>query len=376
MVIQRYIAKEVVQTLLAVMMVLLLIFMGRYFSLYLADASAGEISGGIVIKVLLLRTVTSLSVMLPFGLFVAVLLAFGRLYKDSEMTALAACGVGHGRIMSTVGFIALLCAAVVAALSFWWTPWAHEKALQVREQAQAGTVFESVSAGQFNRIGDERQVFYVEGLSEDHKQLQNVFVQAISENGQLDIFSARSGYQMIDPQSGARYLVLVDGFRYQGLPGSVDFKIHQYKKNAVRLEEVSATPLRRKHWSIPTENLWDSTRLSDKAELQWRFAMPLATVLLALLAVMLSRTSPRQGRFAKLFVAILIFVTYYNTLGVSMSWVQRAVIPPALGLWWVHGALIILIGVLAIRHWGRRWVWQRLLVLLGKDAQSGPMVAQ
>jgi len=375
-VIQRYLAKEVLQTLFAVMTVLLLIFMARYFSLYLADASVGEISGEIVFEMLLLRTITSLSVMLPFGLFVAVLLAFGRLYKDSEMTALAACGVGHGRVMSTVGFIGLLCAAVVAALSFWWTPWAHEKALQVREQAQAGTAFESVSAGQFNKIGGARQVFYVEGLSDDHKQLQNVFVQTISDNGQLDIFSARSGYQTIDPQSGIRYLVLVDGYRYQGLPGSVDFKIHQYEKNAVRLEEMSATPLRRKHWSIPTHDLWDSTRLSDMAELQWRFAMPLATVLLALLAVMLSRTSPRQGRFAKLFVAILIFVTYYNTLGVSMSWVQRGVIAPALGLWWVHGVLAVLIGILAIRHWGRRWVWQRFLIMLGKNNQQGPTAAQ
>lgn len=89
--------------------------------------------------------------------------------------------------------------------------------------------------------------------------------------------------------------------------------------------------------------------------------MPLATVLLAVLAVLLSRTSPRQGRFAKLFIAILIFVTYYNTLGVAMSWVQRGVVPAVVGLWWVHLVLMILIAVLAIRHWGSRWVWSHLL---------------
>ncbi|MBN4053022.1 thiosulfohydrolase SoxB [Gammaproteobacteria bacterium AH-315-K14] len=212
------------------------------------------------------------------------------------------------------------------------------------------------------------------------KHIENVrkpYIEDLEEElGIADELLYRSGYQTIDPQSGIRYLVLVDGYRYQGLPGSVDFKIHQYEKNAVRLEEMSATPLRRKHWSIPTHDLWDSTRLSDMAELQWRFAMPLATVLLALLAVMLSRTSPRQGRFAKLFVAILIFVTYYNTLGVSMSWVQRGVIAPALGLWWVHGVLAVLIGILAIRHWGRRWVWQRFLIMLGKNNQQGPTAAQ
>ena len=349
------------QTLVAVLLVLLLIFMGRYFALYLADASVGEISGEIVIDMLLLRTVTSLSVMLPFGLFMSVLLAFGRLYKDSEMTAMAACGVGPARVLSTVILIALLCSVVVAGLSLWGTPWAHEKALQVREQAQSGTAFESVAEGQFNKIGHGGEVFYVEDLSNNRRRLNNVFIQANTKDGKLDVFSARSGYQYVDKQSGVRYLVLVDGYRYQGLPSSVDFRIHRYEKNAVRLDEQVAAPLRRTRWSIPTRDLWDSTRLSDQAELHWRYAMPLATVLLAVLAVLLSRTSPRQGRFAKLFVAILIFVTYYNSLGVAMSWVQRGVVPPVIGLWWVHAVLLVLVAILAVRYWGARWLWARLM---------------
>lgn len=367
MVIYRYLIKEVLQTLLAVLVVLLLIFMGRYFAAYLADASVGKISGDIVLEMLLLRTVTSLSVMLPFGLFVAVLLAFGRLYKDSEMTALAACGVSPVRVLAAVISVAMIASILVAGLSFWGTPWAHEKALQVREQAQTGTAFESVAEGQFNKVGQDGQVFYVESLSADHTRLRNVFVQTTTDEGQLDIFSARSGYQSIDPVTGAHYLVLVDGFRYQGLPGDVDFKIHQYEKNAVRLDVQEAAPLRRTHWAISTNTLWGSSRPADQAELQWRFAMPLATVLLAVLAVLLSRTSPRQGRFAKLFVAILIFVTYYNTLGVAMSWVERGIVPPSVGIWWVHLALMLLVAVLAVRHWGARWVWHRLF----GDANKG-----
>ncbi len=361
MIIDRYLAREVLQTFLSVLIVLLLIFMGRYFALYLADASAGEISGDIVAEMLFLRTITSLSVMLPFSLFVAVLLAFGRLYKDSEMTAMAACGIGPARVLTTVTLIALVCSVLVTGLSFWGTPWAHEKALQVREQAQSGTAFEAVAAGQFNKIGSGDQVFYVESLSDDKTQLRNVFIQVRRADGQMDIFSARSGYQQVDPITGVRYLVLVDGYRYQGLPGSVNFKIHQYEKSAVRLEELEAAPLRRTHWAIPSSDLWSSARLADQAELQWRFAMPLATVLLAVLAVLLSRTSPRQGRFAKLFIAILVFVTYYNSLGVAMSWVQRGVVPPVVGLWWVHVLMLMLVIVLAVRYWGARWLWSRLL---------------
>lgn len=360
MVIDRYLAKEVLQTLLAVLVVLLLIFMGRYFALYLADASAGKISAGIVVDMLLLQTLGSLSVILPFGLYVAVLLAFGRLYKDSEMTAMAACGVGIGRVLRTVVVLAVLCSAGVAVLAFWGTPWAHEKSLQVKEQTSAVTPFAAVAAGQFSEIGSERRVFYVEELSADRTELRNVFVQDRKE-GELSLYSARSGYRYRDPETGDNYLVLVDGFRYEGLPGRMDFTLNEFHKYAVRLEEQAVVPLRRKRWSVPSEQLWNSTKPADVAELQWRLSLPLATVLLAVLGVLLSRTSPRQGRFAKLFVAILVFVTYYNILGVAQGWVESGAIPPAIGLWWVHALLLTLVAILALRQFGGRWLWHRLM---------------
>lgn len=360
MVIDRYLAKEVSQTLLAVLVVLLLIFMGRYFALYLADASAGKISGAIVVDMLLLQTLGSMSVILPFGLYVAVLLAFGRLYKDSEMTALAACGVGIGRVLRTIVILALLCSGVVAVLAFWGTPWAHEKSLQVQEQTSAVSPFASVAAGQFSEIGSKQRVFYVEELSADRTELRNVFVQD-RKGDELSLYSAHSGYRYTDPETGDSYLVLVDGFRYEGLPGRVDFTLNEFHKYAVRLEEQAVVPLRRKRMSVPSDRLWQSTKPADVAELQWRISLPLATVLLAVLGVLLSRTSPRQGRFAKLFVAILVFVTYYNILGVAQGWIEAGTIPPAMGLWWVHALLTLLVAFLALRQFGgNRW-WRRLL---------------
>lgn len=358
MIIGRYLTREVIQALLAVMLVVVLIFMGRYFAIYLAEAASGDITGAIILDVLLLRTLTFLNVMLPFALFIAVMLAFGRLYKDSEMAALAACGIGPARVIGSVNMVALACSVGVAVLSLWAGPWAYEQTLQLKEQAQAGTVFTSVAAGQFNEVGEDELVFYVEELSEDRFRLRNVFIQTTT-NGRLDIYTAKSGYQYIDPHSGESYLVLVDGYRYQGLPGEADYTIHAYAKNAVHLKEKVIEPLRRKRSAIPSTELWNSDSLADLAELHWRFAMPIATLLLPILGVMLSRTSPRQGRFAKLFMAIFIFVIYYNSLGVGMSWIERGKVPAMLGLWWVHGLMLMVIGLLAIRHWGGHWLWYR-----------------
>jgi len=338
----------------AVVVVLLLVFSTRHFVFFLADAASGKISSEIIFNMLALHTVTSLNVILPFGLYIAVLLAFGRLYKDSEMTALAACGVGPVRVVRTVFLVAMACSVVVIIFSFWATPWAHEKVFQVREQAQATTPFATVSAGQFSGINHGRQVFYVEKLTEDRSRLEDVFVQSQANNGRLDVFSARSGHQYVDPKTRARYLVLVDGYHYQGKLGSADFTIQQFKKNAMRLEQQDVVPLHRTRWATPTQDLWNSNNLLDQAEFQGRFSMPLATILLAILAVLLSRTSPRQGRFAKLFVAILVFVTYYNTLGVAQSWVVRGEVPIQVGIWWVHICLLVVMATIAIRYWGWR----------------------
>ena len=354
MIINRYFSKEILQSLLAVVVILLLIFLTRYLVLYLSDAAAGKISSKIVFEMLAFRTVTSFSVILPFGLYIAVLLAFGRLYKDSEMTALAACGVGPSQVFRSVLIIAVCCSAVVAVFSFWATPWAHEQVYQVRDRAQAATPFASVAAGQFSDIGKGGQVFYVENLSEDRSRLKDVFIQSQQKNGQLDIFSARSGHQYIDPETNARYLVLVDGYRYIGLPGRADFKIQQFKKNAMRLVERDIIPAHRTRWAAPTTDLISSDKIVDRAEFQGRFAMPLATILLAVLGVLLSRTSPRQGRFAKLFIAVLVFITYYNTLGVSQSWVVRGEIPVEIGSWWVHLCLLFIMAIIAMKYWGWR----------------------
>lgn len=355
MILDRYIAKEILQTLTGVMVVLLMVFMGRFFALYLAEASAGEISGDIVMDMLLLKTITSLSLLLPFGLYVAILLAFGRLYKDSEMTALAAGGVGLRRVMRTVFMLAIPWAMAVAFLSLWTAPWAHETSLKIKEEARAGSPFAVVAPGQFANVAEGQQVFYVEALSDDRKRLRKVFVQD-RQGERLTLYSAASGYQYRDKATGDQFLVLVNGYRYEGRPGEKDFTIVQFEKNAVRLEEQAVVTLRRKRWALPSGDLWQSTDSREKAELQWRLSLPVVTLVLAGLGVLLSRTSPRQGRFAKLFVAILVFVIYYNLLGLAQAWLEKGMIPVALGLWWVHAAMIFLGAIFVLKQQGSPWL--------------------
>lgn len=346
MIIDRYLISEIVQTLVAVLFVLLLIFMGRYFAIFLAEAAAGEITGGVVLDLLLLRTLSALNLMLPFALYIAILLAFGRLYKDNEMTALAASGVTMPRILLTISSLGLICSLVVAAFSLWISPWAEQQRRNIVVESEKTSFMQNVLPGQFNELSKKIDaIIYVEEVSDDTKQLKNVFAEVKSE-GKMDVFSASNGYQYRDEKTGDTYLVLNNGFRYQGIPGRQDFIVQEYEKNAIRIVEPSITRKSRRNRSATTTELLEAGGPSELAEVQWRVSMPITALLLAILGVLISRTSPRQGRFAKLFIAILIYIIYSNAISIGRTWVHQEKVPVELGVWWVHLLMFIFIAVL------------------------------
>jgi lipopolysaccharide export system permease protein len=350
--------------MMAVLTVLLLIFMGQFFGRYLAWAAEGFISSSIVFDMLMLRTLGALNVMLPFALYLSVLIAFGRLYKDSEMTALSASGVSLGNILRPVFFLSFFFMLIVGAFSFYITPWANDHVLQLREQTESAAKLEGIVAGQFAQIKSENApVFYAEDISEETQSMNNVFVQ-IREGDELVIYSARQGMLIKDPDTGVEYFLLSDGYRYQMTPGKNKINIQNYKKSAFRMEDRDVVFKQRTQREKPTSSLFQNLMPLDIAEIQWRTALPLSVLLLPMLAVLLSKTSPRQGRFAKLLVAIVIFIIYNNALSVSKSWIETSQIPAMLGMWWVHLGLLLYIIFLYSRHsgWLQRKKYQRLMV--------------
>ena len=354
-IIDRYLISEILQTMLAVLLVLLLIFMGRYFALFLSYAVDGDITASVVIDLLILRTASAFNMIVPFALYVSVLISFGRLYKDNEMTALAASGVSISRVNYTIMALGLFFALVVAVIALWVSPWTEDKQKLMEIEAGKASIVESLSPGQFNQFSKRKDaVFYVGAIAEDRKSFQNVFLQ-LELDKKMDVYSAEHGYIHRDEETGDRYLILVNGYRYLGNPGEQDFLIQEYEKNAVRLALPKIGKLTRAKSAVPTSQLLENGQAKDMAELQWRISMPISALLLAMLGLVISRTSPRQGRFAKLFVAILVYVIYNNLISVGRSWVEQSKIPVEIGVWWVHLLLVVIIMLLLQQQITGRW---------------------
>ncbi|NNC55297.1 MAG: LPS export ABC transporter permease LptF [Pseudomonadales bacterium] len=345
----RYLLREILYTLLAVTGVLLFILLSNQFARVLGEAAAGRLPRDAVLQLMGLTSLQYLTILVPVSLFLAAMLAFGRLYKDSEMSAIMACGVGPARLYRPLMAVAILAIAALSWLSLDLAPWSAETAHILRKNAQRDAELGSLEAGRFRSAAGGSTVFYAESVTDDG-MMANVFIQRQSGD-EVQVAVAERG-QLVKDRSQP-YFVLRNGRRYEGVPGSSAFRIIEFREHGIPIELAPPDLVSDDAELLPTMALLGSSRLADQAELQWRLSVPISALMLALLALPLSRTSPRQGRYGKLAVAVLVYIVYANLLGAARVWLERGLLPPALGLWWVHG--LVLAAVLLMLLQNNRW---------------------
>jgi lipopolysaccharide export system permease protein len=361
-VLDRYLIKELSLALTAATSVLVLVIFGNLFVRLLAQATEGQIPAGTILPLLVLGGIKSLILLLPVSLLLAVMLTMGRLYQDNEMSALRACGIGYNRLYRPVMIVTLPIAVVLMVLVLFVSPWTVRLADQVEATMESKAQLTGITPGRFIETGDEDLVFFVEDVDGDRGMIENIFIHTL-EQGRTTIETAARAIQRIDPRTGERIVFLQDGRRYEGRPGRGDFRVVSFETHMVRIPVQQPPPaVGSDHDALPTSVLWRSTQPAAIAELQWRLSVPVSTILLALLAVPLSYTTPRQGRFGKLAIGIVIYIVYANLGLVAVSWVEHGMVPSWLGIWWVHLALLALTGVLFMRQYGLRWTMRRLLL--------------
>ncbi len=357
----RYTVREILAHLGGVMLLVVTVFMVRHFADLLGDAAAGDLPSGVILRLLGLRTVMALPSMLPAGLYIATLLALGRLADDNELIGLEACGVSPLRLYASVMAFAACTAIAAGVLSFWARPWAAVAFHAVRDAAVEHAGIDQLRPGQFYQLSaDGEQALFAEGRSAgDPRYLENVFVEQRDANG-ISVLSAPRATEVIDTQHGYRFLSLLDGYKYEFGADATHVEITQYESLVVRTPlEAGATATEQNH-GLSALELAQSANTEDAAELQWRIASPISALLLALLAIPLSRIGPRWGQYTRLFVAIGLYLTYGQLLGVVKKWVANGVWPTVPGTWAVHAlclaiALVLLaaqpLANLRVRRW-------------------------
>jgi len=358
----RYLVRQVMISMVAVSGILLLVFMSGRFIRYLDSAADGSISADVLFSIMAYRFPGFLELILPLGLFIGILLAYGRMYLESEMTVLFACGISQGQLLAKtlIGCVPVM--LIVGAMSLYVSPWGMQQVEKILNEQRKATEFEMLVPGRFQSFGRGNRVTYAEALSDDKRQLQGVFIAEYGKSGEgVTIMTARSGSQFVDENTGSRFLVLKEGGRFDGVAGELDYRVTGFEAYGLKVQG-GEEGTRESDKSVSTGQLLKSDSMEDRATLHWRLSLPLIVPIVTLLAVRLSRVNPRQGRFFHLLPAMLVYITYLGLLIVARDALADGKVPEWVGMLWVH-ALFLAFGLWL--HFGPAWLYRRRLLREG-----------
>ena len=355
MIFHRSLIREFSLIAIAVVGVLLTILLTRLLILLLGKAASGDVLPEAVVGLIAFGILNYMPVLLGIGVFVAVLLALTRSYRDSEMTVWFTSGLSIAAWIKPVLQFALPVALICALLSLAISPWSQAQSLEYQRLLESRDEISSVTPGVFRESRSSERVFFVDKLSERDDVVNNVFVQS-TENDRLGVMVAQRGF-IETAENGDRFVVLLNGRRYEGTPGTLDYRTVDFDRYALRIEPREAKRKQLTTKATSTMDLLTERRPEQVAELHWRLATPLAVLIMALFAIPISFVNPRSGRSWNLLIAVLSFILYNNLLSIFQAWTAQGKIPGWLGLWPVHGAMVAVLLVLFYRQLsGLRWL--------------------
>lgn len=359
MIFRRAVVEEIASSASAVFSVLFCIVFTQVLVHLLGDAASGDVDTKALFSIVALSTLTNVPLVLTLSVFIAVLIALSRAFRDSEMVVWFAAGQSLLAWIRPVLRFAVPVAGVIAALAIFVSPWAERMIADARQRFEHRDDVSKVTPGRFIESAASERVFFVENLDLDGAHVQSVF--ASQRNGEREIVIVAAQGNVETHADGARFLVLSHGRRYEGMAGVAEHRVLAFERYAIRLEPQAAAPLTNSNArTFTTAQLLADPSARNLGELLYRVSLPVAAVILALLAVPLAYVNMRVGRSANLIIATLLGLIYLNSILIMQSSVQHGRMGFATAVWLSHAVAIVLLVVLfahriSVRRWLPRW---------------------
>jgi lipopolysaccharide export system permease protein len=360
MIFRRAIARELASTAGAVFTVLFCILFSVGLVRILGEAANGEIDSSAVASLLALSALTQLPVVLTLTVFGSVLMATSRAFRDSEMVVWFAAGRSLLAWLPPVVRFAGPIVLLIALLTFLVAPWANRQIAESRSRFEQRDDLSKVTPGRFAESSSANRVFFVESVDLNGARVRNVFVDH-RPPGHESVVAAAEGEIGVGAD-GMRLLTLLRGRRYEGLPGTPGFRVVEFGRYSIPLDQpVQTTMSPSTARALTTSELLRDPTALHRGELLWRLGLPIMAMMLSLLAVPLAFVNPRVGRSANLIAAVLLFVLYLDGIQITQAWVQQGRIGFASGTWLTHLVALALAVFLFVRRvymqrWLPRWV--------------------
>ncbi|RPI39796.1 MAG: LPS export ABC transporter permease LptF, partial [Betaproteobacteria bacterium] len=340
----RALLREFAQSASGVFLVLVAITLTTQFIRYLGQAASGSLAVDAVLAMLGFSALSHFPVLLSLTLFISVLMPLTRSYRDSEMIVWFTSGISLLAWIRPVLIFALPLVVTIGLLSLFLSPWSVRLAEEYRAQLNSRDEVSGVAPGVFRESRRAERVFFVENIEGEANQVGNVFVRSIQHQRE-GIMVAKRGYQETAP-NGDRFLVLLNGSRYEGPPGSAEFRVTRFERYAMRIEAYEAKRGLPTVKSLDTDVLFRLQTRQAHGELAWRIGQPVSAFILTLLAIPLAFVNPRGGRSLNLVLALLVYVFYSNCMSVVQAWVVQGRVGALTGVLGLHVFMLLVLAVL------------------------------
>ncbi len=356
---QRALVREFATMGLFIFVILLGIIVFTQLVRLLGKSASGTLAVDGVLALLGFSALNYLPVLLSLSLFLSILLTLTRSYRDNEMVVWFCSGIGLTQWIRPALWYALPVVGVVALLSLVLSPWAMSQADEFKRRLDSRDEVSAAAPGMFRESKQADRVFFIENVDVGKNRVGNIFVQSV-QHGKIGTVVAKQGLQETAP-NGDRFLVLLNGRRYEGVPGQPDFRIVEFERYAMRIEAVEVRRDFVRPQSLSTLHLLRNRSNWNMSELEGRLGLPISALILALLAIPLSFVNPRAGRSFNLILALVLYMLYNNLISVTATWVGQGKMGPVMGLLGIHSLMFALMLLFFYRRmsmfpWRIRWL--------------------
>ena len=332
--------KELFYTAISTILILTGVVVAQRIVYVFRLAAKGIIPNDTIDTILVFNLLKHLPLLLSITLFLTILMALSRWYKDSEMIVWLSSGLSLSKLIKPIIYFSIPTILLIGFLSFLVSPWAVQKVEEYKNGLKTRDEFSAISPGIFKESKSDNRILYVEGFSELGNTVNNIFIQSY-QNGKLGVMVSSKGKRYAN-EKGENYIVLLDGKRYEGGRETEEFTTVKYKEYGILIEKdipsLSAVGARASKMEAKktTELIGNLSNKKFQAEFLWRLSLPISTFILIIIAIPLSFNNPRSGRSMNIIAAILLFVIYNNTVSISNSLIATGQLSIWIGSWFSH----------------------------------------
>lgn len=335
MIIIRYLVRETLKSQLAILFILLLIFFCQKLVRILGAAVDGDIPTNLVLSLLGLGVPEMAQLILPLSLFLGLLMTLGKLYTESEITVMHACGLSKAVLIKAAMILALFTGAVAAVNVMWAGPWSSRHQDEVLAEAKANPGMAALAQGQFQQASDGSAVLFIENVNGN--RFNDVFLAQLRPKVTRVLpLWWRIPANCRRKKDGSQVVTMTQGTRFEGTAMLRDFRITDFKnyQAVIGHQAVAADPSDTEQMNMRT--LWKTDTARARAELHWRFTLVAAVFMMALMVVPLSVVNPRQGRVLSMLPAMLLYLVFFLLQTSIKSNAGKGKMDPAIWMWGVN----------------------------------------